>query len=233
MPVKSLTRPFPVVPVAFAGLSQSVRSTCAVLYSKISKSGCVGRRKLVLKAFMAADILISGFTNVFIARIIFGSASTELCGSGCGRNRCATMRCKTSQQPLPGGEYVKENLCFMPQRSQKAWNCRQSCSSFVAFTKQQFCCFYKRMLVNPSIRPGHHRVDSQGLSLLNSLTGCQRRLRPAAVRDCSQAHVNVQFAMFPRDCVGFKLFDMKSTGNSTPFIYCVSAAPMAVELESA
>jgi len=32
------------------------------------------------------------------------------------------MRCKTSQQPLPDGEYAKEKLCFMPQRSQKALN---------------------------------------------------------------------------------------------------------------
>jgi len=74
----------------------------------------------VLKAFMAADISISCFTNVFIARIIFGSESHQLCGSDCARNRYAAMRCKTSQQPLPDGEYAKEKLCFMPQRSQKA-----------------------------------------------------------------------------------------------------------------
>ena len=67
----------------------------------------------MLKAFMAADILISCFINVFIVRIIFGSASTQLCGSGCARNRCATMRCKTSQQPLPDGEYAKEKLATL------------------------------------------------------------------------------------------------------------------------
>ena len=39
-----------------AGLSRSVRSTYAVLFSKISKSGCAGRRKLVLKALK--DILL-------------------------------------------------------------------------------------------------------------------------------------------------------------------------------
>jgi len=70
----------------------------------------VGRRKLVLKAIMAADILISCFTNVFIVRIIFGTASTQLCGLGCARNRCATMRCKTSQQPLSDGKYTTEKL---------------------------------------------------------------------------------------------------------------------------
>jgi len=32
------------------------------------------------------------------------------------------MRSKTSQQPLPDGEYAKEKIAF-----------RQSCSSFVAF----------------------------------------------------------------------------------------------------
>jgi len=92
---------------------------CGALFENIEKR-LRGETQIGVKAFMAADILISGFTNVFIARIIFGSASTQLCGSGCARNRCATMRCKTLQQPLPGGEYVKENLCFMPQRSQKA-----------------------------------------------------------------------------------------------------------------
>ena len=67
----------------------------------------------MLKAIMAADILISCFTNVFIERIIFGTAPNQLCGSGCARNCCATMRCKTSQQPLPDGEYSTEKLATL------------------------------------------------------------------------------------------------------------------------
>jgi len=102
-----------------AGLSRSVRFPHVVLFSKISKSGFARSRKLVLKAFIAADILISCFTNMFILRIIFGSASTQLCGSSCAGNHCVAMRCKTSQQPLPDGEYAKEKLGLMLHLSQK------------------------------------------------------------------------------------------------------------------
>ena len=57
-------------------------------------------------------------------------------------------------------------------------------------------------------RPGHHRVGSQRLRLLISLISCQRRLRPAAVRDCLRTLVNVQFAMFPQaaSAVGVAFF---------------------------
>ena len=118
-----LTRPSPVVPVAFLPACRDrfdLHMRC--FFRKYQKAVARGVANWFLKAFIAADILISCFTFVFMARMIFGSASTQLCGSGCARNRYVNMRCETAQQPLPDGEYAKEKLCFMPQRSQKVWN---------------------------------------------------------------------------------------------------------------
>jgi len=71
--------------------------------------------KVVVKAYIAAGIVISYITYIFMLKIMFGSASTQLRGRA---NRCAITRCKNSRQPLPEGKYAKEKLCFTPHFSE-------------------------------------------------------------------------------------------------------------------